>query len=230
MRARSHLTLPRRATSSNDRWEGGIRVTALWSGGFLPAAARGTTVDALVHVADYLLTLCLLAGGPEAMCRADPLAEKAGLPPIAGFNVWPVVSGANATSPRTEVPVDANTLLQADGPHLWKLLLGKHNHATWVGPVFPNATGADPAAAVLDCAAGCLFDVRADPTEHDDVAAANPAVVAALTARLDVLKKGFYSNSDSGGTDVCPAGTADCLCWAATHAHGGFVGPFHTWP
>ena len=211
-------------------WEGGIRVTSFWSGGFLPAASRGTTVDGLVHIADYFLTLCKLAGLSETLCRTDAVAEAAGLPPIAGFDIWPLVSGANATSPRLEVPVDTHTLLVSDGDALWKYMDGKFTHATWVGPTFPNASGADPAGApVEDCTAGCLFDVRADETEHNNVAAANPAVVAKMSARLAELVPNFYSNSDTGGTDLCPKGTQDCMCWAAKNLHSGFLGPWHQW-
>ena len=63
-------------------FEGGIRVTAFLSGGYLPAAARGTTSHELVHVADYYVTLCVRAGLPLAECTADPLAA-AGEPPRA---------------------------------------------------------------------------------------------------------------------------------------------------
>ncbi len=78
---------------------------------------------------------------------------------------------------------------------------------------------------------GCLFDVWGDPSESVDVAQQHPEVVAAMGARLGVLAQGFYSNSDKGGTSECPQGIKeDCLCWAAENNHGGFVGPFHTWP
>ena len=82
---------------------------------------------------------------------------------------------------------------------------------------------------VWECSAGCLFDVRADESERDNVAAANPAIVAKLRARLAQLIPDFYSNSDAGGTDLCPEGTHDCMCWAAENLHGGFLGPWHQW-
>ena len=34
---------------------------------------------------------------------AAPRAERAGLPPIDGRDVWPLISGHNLTSPRAEV-------------------------------------------------------------------------------------------------------------------------------
>jgi hypothetical protein len=41
-----------------------------------------------------------------ALAGADPFDERAaaaGLPPVDGHNLWPLLSGENATSPRTEV-------------------------------------------------------------------------------------------------------------------------------
>jgi len=207
-------------------FEGGVRVTALWSGGFLPPRARGTTAAGLVSVADYAATLCALAGGGAA-CGADARAAAGGLPPPDSLDVWAHVTGANATSPRAELPVDERVLLRDDGAALWKLVLGSFDGALWTGPVSPNATATDPSAHVLACAPACLFDVRADPGEHADVAAAHPRVVAEMTARLAALQATFYSNSDSGGADLCPAGTKDCLCYAAEHTYGGFLGPWH---
>ena len=43
-------------------FEGGIRVAAFVSGGYLPAAARGTKLDGIVHIADWYATLVNLAG------------------------------------------------------------------------------------------------------------------------------------------------------------------------
>ena len=34
-------------------WEGGVRVNAWVSGGFLPAGARGTKVEGYMHIADW---------------------------------------------------------------------------------------------------------------------------------------------------------------------------------
>ena len=56
----------------------------------------------------------------------------------------------------------------------------------------------NPYDQVRQCGAGCLFDVEADSTEQEDVAAAHPDVVAALTARLAELAPSFYSNNETG--------------------------------
>ena len=59
-------------------FEGGVRVAAFLSGGALPTAARGTQLDALIHIADWYATFAALAG---VNGTADPEAAAAGLPP-----------------------------------------------------------------------------------------------------------------------------------------------------
>jgi hypothetical protein len=65
----------------------------------------------MTHFCSYM-TFCKLAGLSEAACASDPLAEAGGLPPIDSLDLWPMLSGANMTSPRTEVPISPNALLQ----------------------------------------------------------------------------------------------------------------------
>eukprot|EP01045_Picozoa_sp_COSAG04_P034405 COSAG04_NODE_7513_length_1116_cov_0.823009_2_plen_61_part_01 len=61
----------------------------------------------MISVADWYGTLGKLAG-------ADPTDHKAAalwLPPIDSYDVWPLVTGETKTSPRQELPVNANTLI-----------------------------------------------------------------------------------------------------------------------
>jgi len=224
---------PQESASSNhplrggkySHWEGGIRATAFVSGGFVPPAVRGTTNGGIVHIADWLGTFCALAG----VDPADAVAAAAGLPPVDSVNVWPLLSGANATSPRTEFPVAPGALVSGN----YKLLLGNQIEATWAGAVYPNASSpgrpVDPGPTLACGQAGCLFDVVADPTEHVDVAGAHPDVVAALKARLKELEPGFYTNADNfTGATICPpdANVTPCACWAALNVWGRFLGPW----
>ena len=208
-------------------FEGGIRVAAFVSGGYLPAVARGTRNDGIVHIADFYGTYAHLA----SVDPTDHSAAAAGLPPIDSMNVWPLISRANLTSPRYELPVSPNVLIQGR----FKLILGTMFEATWGGPNSPNSSS--PASPIepgptLDCtpSGGCLFDVVADYTEHDDIAHLHPALVASMTARLAELRKGFYSNSDDfAATTVCPADMGNvtpCGCWAALNVWGGWFGPW----
>jgi arylsulfatase A-like enzyme len=70
-------------------YEGGVRVPAFVSGGFLPISRRGTVSDELYHVTDWLPTILAAADGTQ-------------LDGVDGKNAWPSMSQGKA-SPRTEV-------------------------------------------------------------------------------------------------------------------------------
>lgn len=71
----------------------------------------------------------------------------------------------------------------------------------------------------------------ADPTEHVNIAAAHPDVVAQLSQRLDELLKGYYSNNDTGvNVPECSAAPAGmpCACYLALPGNkwDGYFGPY----
>ena len=199
-------------------WQGGIVVPAFVAGGYLPPAARGRRVAGLAHIADWYATLLGLVG----VDPADSRAAAAGLPPPDSLDVWPLIAGENSTSPRVEVPVAPSTLISWP----WKVLTGWQWWSGEVGETYPNATSPTRSPNIwVDCGAGCLYNLDDDPTEQNNVAAQHADVVAALSARLDVLAKGFFSNNDSG-VDACPPGTLLCGCWAAVNRWGGALGPY----
>jgi len=167
-------------------------------------------------------TFCAIAG----VDPTDELAAASGLPPVDGLNMWPLLSGANATSPRTHVILGSsddtdkagNTIvtgaIRADG---YKLLLGKIQSAFWTGPSYPNAsvypTGHE------DCGtAGCLFNVFDDPSEYNEISAAHPAIVKDLQARIDDASATVF-NPSRGKVDPD-------ACTKAFSKHSGFWGPF----
>ncbi len=49
----------------------------------------------------------------------DERAKRALLPAVDGLNMWPLISGINSTSPRVEIPIDDNVLIQGN----YKLML-----------------------------------------------------------------------------------------------------------
>ena len=63
----------------------------------------------------------------------------------------------------------------------------------------------------------CLWDVVGDPAERHEVAAANPAVMKQLQARLAVLSEGFAPDATVNETGN--------FCKAAA-SYGGFCGPW----
>ena len=214
------------------RFEGGLRANAFASGGYLPAAVRGTTNAGIMHVADWSTTYCLLAGSSAQECAADALAAAWGLPPVDGVDLWPLLSGATQTSPRVEVPIDLHGPSQGLIQGNYKLLLGQQMVSGWEGPVYPNASSPARSPYVnLECKSGCLFDVVADPTEQTDLAASRPDIVAAMTARLRALEPSFYSNNETGtDSPLCagkPAGMP-CACFLAMPGNywNGYFGPY----
>ena len=63
--------------------------------------------------------------------------------------------------------------------------------ATWSGPRFPNhSSHLNPfGKLVQNCSAGCLYEVVADPTEHHELSAQHPEIVAELRRRLEAVEE-----------------------------------------
>jgi arylsulfatase I/J len=211
-------------------FEGGVRVNAFASGGLIPAARRGAVESAFMGSDDWFRTFCGLAGAdPE-----DARAAAAGLPPIDSLDLSAVLMGTNATSPRTEIAIGSSDDSDHAGNTLvagvidsagWKLLLGNIDPAFYQGSVYPNVSTAAAPEPHLKCGdpndgsgPGCLFNVLDDPYELNDLAAAQPARVKALRARIAQLQAGAY-NPVRGKSDkrMCAEGLA---------THKGFLGPW----
>ena len=75
---------PLRGSKLSD-WEGGVRVTAFVSGGWVPTAEHGTTRHGLMAIADWHATFCELAGAPH--CNIDAAAAAANLPPLDSISM-----------------------------------------------------------------------------------------------------------------------------------------------
>ena len=144
-----------------------------------------------MHITDWYATYCILAG----ISPKDAAGEAAGIPPIDSLDVWPMVSGANLTSPRQELFMSSSCLIQGD----WKLITGKVSSASWAGPTYPNtstaATNNTLDKYTADCRAGCLYNVgvEGDMTEHEDLARAEPDRLHAMLARLEQLKSTVWA-------------------------------------
>jgi len=200
-------------------WEGGVRVNAFASGGFIPPKAKGTKKVDLIGVWDWYATFSALAG----VDPTDTRAALAKLPPIDSLNMWPYLSGEVESSPRTEVALgDPNGngisgLILGD----YKILLGPNPEAGWTGPVFPNITTNWIAAdTVAHCGPnyGCLFNLKDDPTEHNDIAAQNPDILTKLRNRLLEIRATVF-NPDRGAVDPR-------ACQTARTKYNGYWGPW----
>ncbi len=185
---------------------------------------------------DWLATWAHLGGVADI---TDHKAAAAGLPPVDSLNMWPLISGANGTSPRTEIVVGSNvggdesgrtsgvTTVAALIRPPWKLLLGEGpgdilDMAGHPGPQSPNSTAVIFSNLTQVCGrspeTGCLYDIFADPTEMHNVASEQPAVYNEMYAAILELNKTVYSpirGSDDG-----------LACEKASGDYGGFWGPF----
>ena len=190
-------------------WQGGIRVNAFVSGGYLPEKMRGQKTDGYIHLADWYATFCYLAG----VDPTDEEAAKAKLPPIDSMNMWPLISGQNSTSPRTDIPASNLTLISGD----YKIITGNVSWSAWTGPHSPNATS-KVSNAIENCNDGCLFNIKTDPTEHINLATKMPDVLEEMQKKLKKYQETYF-NPDRGKRALA-------ACDAAINKYGGFWGPF----
>ena len=193
-------------------WQGGIRVNAFVSGGFLPEKMRGTKTEGYIHLADWYGTFCGLAG----VDMTDKRAAAANLPPVDSLDMWPLISGKTTTSPRTEIYASINALISGD----YKILTGKMEQAGWTGPQYPNQTKPSGGiAASVNCGStGCLYNIKLDPEERTNLASTMP----------DVLKEMQMKMAKMGSTYFNPKRGKQWpgACQTAVEKYGNFWGPF----
>ena len=123
-------------------WDGGMRVAALVSGGFVPEAVRGSVSKVIIHIADWYPTLARLAGAdpsddppvpPLPVDPSDPSKDIYGrrsFPPVDGVDVWPHLlagTAANETSAHTSLWLSREVLLQqgCEGECVHKLIVAQ---------------------------------------------------------------------------------------------------------
>ena len=201
-------------------WEGGVRTNAFVTGGLVPQAKRGTVHEDLVACWDWYASLCELAGvdpadGAAAAAGLPPIDSVAQLPYIFGQNATPprtVVELGVPITPGESGGVFKYDLAKGDVfvggvvTRKWKLLVGAQYESVWTGPQYPNSSKWDD--VLVDCGGGlpfpgptpaspplrgCLYDMENDPTERDNVADANPDVVAALNASIVAAQRTVIS-------------------------------------
>ena len=192
-------------------WQGGVRVNAFVSGGYLPKEMRGKKTEGYIHLADWYATFCALAD----VDPTDNRAAKANLPPIDSLNMWPLISGQNSTSPRTDIPISNFTLISGD----YKILTGDISSSTWTGPHSPNTTTHPGTNIIEHCGTkGCLFNIKEDPTEHNNLADSLPDKLKDMQNKLAEYQATHF-NPDRG--KKWPG-----ACDTAINKYGGFWGPF----
>jgi len=217
-------------------WEGGIRVNAFAAGGFLPESVLGTKQDGMIAAWDWYATFAALAGINDPR---DHRATAVGLPDIDSYNVWPLLSGQTAASPRHELVIgdadDPPNLPYSLGGSLgqtmvggliqgrFKVVRGNVSQSGWTGLLFPNSSASyNPSQSYQYCGntteTGCMYDIYADPNEYTNIAEEHVQLFQHMHARMDELQKGVL-NPYRG--DVDPA-----ACDAAMNVYGGHWGPW----
>ena len=106
--------------------------------------------------------------------------------------------------------VQVHGFIEASEGKLYKLLVGGITNNMWQGEEYPNATSAkqvDSNTLIHDCgfATGCLFELFSDETEHVDVAAAHPAVVARMRAQLEASNRTVFAPWRPTSPHACAA-------------------------
>ncbi|MCE9519070.1 MAG: sulfatase [Verrucomicrobia bacterium] len=146
-------------------WEGGMREPTLawWPG----KIAAGSGCDAVAGTIDLLPTAVALAGGT---LPAQPV--------IDGRDISPILFGKTTQSPREAHYYFSGYHLQAVRQGPWKLALASQNE-TMGRPASPDAATNAPR----------LYHLDNDIGEKTDVAAANPEVVAKLTAFAEAMSR-----------------------------------------
>ena len=104
-------------------------------------------------------------------------------------------------------------------PH--KIITGNKGKGVWTGPQHPNKTKLEDNDAGCPTS-GCVFDIEADPTEHNDLARAQSALQQQLLAELkaEVATK-YQTGADQYTGDFNNCTTVDKIA----KAFPGFGGP-----
>ena len=128
--------------------------------------------------------------------------------------MWPLISGQNATSPRTDIPITYESLISGD----YKILTGNVHEAGWSGPVFPNNTNRRITTEEECGDSGCLYNIRKDPLEYVNLAKTMPDMLRTMKAKL-MKYQATHFEPDRG--DEWPG-----ACDTAINKYNGFWGPF----
>ena len=97
--------------------------------------------------------------------------------------------------------------------------MGNMEQAGWTGPQYPNQTNPTGGInATVDCGdAGCLFNIKEDPEERNNLASSMPDVLESVRSKF-VKQNSTYFNPNRG-----KAWPGAC---EAAKKYGNFWGPF----
>lgn len=223
----------------NSNWEGGIRVNALVSGGFLPNNARGTKTEGLITGWDWYATFAKLAGEDPT----DHAARMAGLPPIDSYDMWPMIIGQSKESPRNQILIgdtddkgdsEDGALAQAWVGGLirgqYKLVVGKLHQASWTTMWGANITDREDHKKKIkkrhcgwEPEIGCLYNIFDDPQERENIAMNYTDVFRDMLKHMAAEHHKVF-NPYRGKS------RKDMACAVAINSYKGYWGPFLSHP
>lgn len=185
-------------------WEGGIRVAAFASGGFLPTAVRGTAQDGLMCLHDLYATFAALAGVTDLQ-----LAPSSSMFAVDALDMSSLLLGHDKESPRDTVIVAntpcgqekfhdcspgtqqgvVNAVIHRRNGTLLKLVIG--------GGLLTGLSHSESMACGREAnSEGCLYDLTNDEGEKTSLAALRPHDFAQLLAFADAVA--VYPRPESG--------------------------------
>eukprot|EP00051_Salpingoeca_urceolata_P006709 m.88780 g.88780 ORF g.88780 m.88780 type:complete len:641 (-) comp14955_c0_seq1:114-2036(-) len=232
----------------HSNWEGGMRTTAFVSGGLVPSHLQGTNNSVNMHIVDWYATFCELAGvspnddppvKPLPVNISDPTKDIYGnksYPPLDGVSVWNFLM-----NPESATPSSAHKYLALSKEVLiagkYKLLVAqplfksqnngwKQPDGTWVksnDKDWPCNTQDRKGPLPYNGKQPCLFDLRADPGEHVNIADDNPDIVQQLWEQLNMT---ILTSRDCERTSCSPPDMiGPCNESCAKNLWGNFQGP-----
>jgi hypothetical protein len=165
-----------------------------------------------------------MVGAPMVDSKAAASKVPGGLPPIDSLDMSAMITGANITSPRTELMLSSLGEHEGSGAGFittiagvkWKLIRGSQGNGVFPAPQMPNkSTTNEPD----DCTTGCLFNLDSDPVEHFDLAksSSHSSLLATLMARVIALDATSFQSNGSSNSDKAAI--------TAAKARSGFWGP-----
>jgi len=170
-------------------WDGGMHGVGFVAGGALNTS--GVVNKELIHVSDWYPTLVNLAKG-----------SLNGTKPLDGFDQWGTISQSKP-SPRKILLHNIDIMTKKKGVPMYndtfdtsvraairvgdmKLITGDPGNSSWIPPPHDTLTFVpevhDPADKNV-----WLFNITADPNEHNDLSASMPDLVKSMLGELDKL-------------------------------------------
>ena len=197
-------------------FEGGVKTLTFVNGGLLPPERRGMISESFVHISDWYATFCKLAG-------VDPSDSGPGKFPVDGKDIWPVITGENATTPHEEIVLGFNfnergAIIVGD----YKLIVGSQK-------IYTCDSNGDQTLkndnVVRVCEPYCLYNIVKDPKELDNLVEKEPEKLKELIKRYnsfggepgEMQDQGYHSNFE------LPVFSDACEYMAS---HGGYWQPY----